>query len=1134
MKFPLKRNVSIFKKIIFLFFYLIPITAFSQDGSLDTNFNFVLPSLTGSIKDFVTQSDGKTVIVGNFNSINGTSAGCIARLNLDGSLDTSFNVGNGVIGSSPNRPYYISSIAILPNDKIIIVGFFRNFNNVLKNSIVKLNSDGSIDQSFNTGNGFLADDYFTNNIPGIIDKIVVKTNGEIITEGVFKEYNNQSTINITNNLCLLNSNGNLNTSLSYNGAVNGGINAFEVQTDGKIILSTVKFTNFSGSLFPQEDYYLKRINSNGSLDNTFTLNNTILSSANIGGIPFNDSSEYVRVNDIKYLNNGKIIVAGSFVNKFGTNKRSISLLNSNGTNDNSFIGVGANTNGSSVDIRSIYIQSDGKILIGGRFSFFSNISAKNIARVNQNGTYDSTFNSGNGFSGGSQSNNYLYLIKQLSNNKAICIGDFTSYNGISRNSILRLNSNLIANNDYGVSISGVNNVVVSNVRSNDTYNGVTATSSNTILSLISSTNSGITLDTATGSVIVASTVPAGTYTLTYQICAISNPTNCATATVTITVNAQVINANNDDFTSTPISYVNGGTTSSVTTNDTLNGIAVNNSDITITLVNNGGLAGATINGSGIITVPVSTSVGSYTLTYQICQNSSPTNCDQASVIINVNEPVIMTPDLVFGIRANSYVKHALIQSDGKIIIGGAFTTYNNISTYRIARLNTDLTLDQIYNTSGPITQMQDDMKIQPDNKIIVVGAFSGFNGGSNGKGLARLNTDGSIDNNFNVGGQGVNTLSKDRIRSCAIQTDGKILLGGGYIKTYNDEAVTNMIRINADGTLDETFVFPYTSDQFGNNLYAPVYQIVVQPDGKILVSGVTNNLPNSQPNFFRLMPNGSIDSTFTIGNTGADVFSTNCTSCLSPIQSVVLQQDGKILLVGSFNSYNNNTNYKNIVRLLSNGEIDTSFNGIGSSTDRVIKDISYDSTTGKMIIGGEFTTFNGNSVNKIIRLNQNGSLDTTFNSGTGTAHTNTSSFVYNNIHVIKKQGDGKVILGGHFTSYNGISALNITRIQPSVAGGQAKGIELYESEPEIDINGFISDIKVYPNPSSDILNIDLTNNYEEFDNIEIFNLLGELVYKQKLNIKSINGLNLSNVQSGYYIARIFNNKNSKQVKLIKK
>jgi hypothetical protein len=75
---------------------------------------------------------------------------------------------------------------------------------------------------------------------------------------------------------------------------------------------------------------------------------------------------------------------------------------------------------------------------------------------------------------------------------------------------------------------------------------------------------------------------------------------------------------------------------------------------------------------------------------------------------------------------------------------------------------------------------------------------------------------------------------------------------------------------------------------------------------------------------------------------------------------------------------------------------------------------------------------------------------------------------------------------------------------------------------------------VYPNPSSDIFNIDLTNNNEEFDNIEIFNLLGELVFKQKLDIKSINGINLSNIQSGYYLARIFNKNNSKQVKLIKK
>src|SRR5690606_29971899 len=142
---------------------------------------------------------------------------------------------------------------------------------------------------------------------------------------------------------------------------------------------------------------------------------------------------------------------------------------------------------------------------------------------------------------------------------------------------------------------------------------------------------------ANGSVDVAAGTPAGTYTLTYQICENNNPANCDTAIVTITVDEPVIDAVADSA-----SGINGYTGATgvvnVFTNDLLNGVAVNPTEVTLTLVS--GDSELTLNPNGSVDVAVGTPAGTYTLTYQICENNNPANCDTAIVTITVDEPVI--------------------------------------------------------------------------------------------------------------------------------------------------------------------------------------------------------------------------------------------------------------------------------------------------------------------------------------------------------------------------------------------------------------------------------------------------------------------------------------------------------------
>lgn len=154
---------------------------------------------------------------------------------------------------------------------------------------------------------------------------------------------------------------------------------------------------------------------------------------------------------------------------------------------------------------------------------------------------------------------------------------------------------------------------------------------------------GITVNTATGIVTVAANTPAGSYPITYTICEVSNPTNCSTVISIIVVSAAIIDANQD--TAGPINGITGGTNVvNVFTNDTLNGSAVSLGQINLTTVTPN--SNLTLNADGSITVAPNTPSGTYTLTYQICDKSNPTNCSQAAVsIVVVKELPDFTPTI---------------------------------------------------------------------------------------------------------------------------------------------------------------------------------------------------------------------------------------------------------------------------------------------------------------------------------------------------------------------------------------------------------------------------------------------------------------------------------------------------------
>ena len=234
-------------------------------------------------------------------------------------------------------------------------------------------------------------------------------------------------------------------------------------------------------------------------------------------------------------------------------------------------------------------------------------------------------------------------------------------------------------NDYVIS-NGANGGTTSSVLEDDSYNGTTGLVGNASVTLTwDSVPTGIQTHT-NGTITVPAGTPSGIYTLTYHICENLNSSNCSAATVTIAVGVSLIVAHKDEGTSFSIpNGANGGTTSSVLANDTLNGNA-NPSTSSVTLTWTNVPTGIQTNTDGTITVPAGTPAGTYTLTYRICEQLNGTNCSAATVTLVVGQASLTAAADTFTVTngANGGTTSSVLENDrynGTInLVGNASVT----------------------------------------------------------------------------------------------------------------------------------------------------------------------------------------------------------------------------------------------------------------------------------------------------------------------------------------------------------------------------------------------------------------------------------------------------------------------------
>lgn len=352
----------------------------------------------------------------------------------------------------------------------------------------------------------------------------------------------------------------------------------------------------------------------------------------------------------------------------------------------------------------------------------------------------------------------------------------------------------------------------------------------------------------------------------------------------------------------------------------------------------------------------------------------------------------------------------LQQPDGKIIVGGSFTAYNGIACKNLIRLNLDGTLDTSFNIgTGPTSSLAStsirDLVIDLNGKILVAGYFTSFNGNSRNC-IARLNDDGSIDNSFSgvtliINPNINNTSVIRRIESIKLTQDGKVLIGGDFRVTGQASfTIYDFVRLNTDGSFDSTFIFQ-------DNIFETesiVTGVDLQSDNKIIVSVI--NFPN--PPVLRFNPDGSKDTSFLSSPYQGSGF------------SVLVAPDDKIFLGGLFQLSFGALN-RIFVKLNSDGSLDSNFAIFeapsGSSANNVIYAIKRHE--GKILIGGNLSSYGGVAYNSMARLNGDGTVDESFVSGTGPNST---------IQAIDVDSNNRILIGGNFSGFNGLLANRITRL----------------------------------------------------------------------------------------------------------
>ena len=690
------------------------ILATDLSGSVDTTFNMGI-GFNSTVRCMATQSDGKIIVGGDFTTYSGSANNYLVRLNTDGTKDTTFT-------ATINNPVYATSVQA--DGKIVIGGNFTIISGFTIPRLARLNSDGTRDTTWNPG---------VAGANSTVRDLKIQSDGKIVAVGDFTAYSGSAT---AVRIVRTNTSGTIDTTFNTGTT---GLNAIgfncHIQSDGKII-ATGNFTTYSGSATALR---IIRINTNGTRDTTF----------DSGTTGFNNN-----VYASNLLPNGKIIAAGLFTTYSGSTSNYITMVNSDGTRDTTFnIGTGLDdiwVNGGNNTITSDTVNN---VYLTSNNVRYSGSAVARIFKVKPDGVLDTTFVTGVGL-------NRFGLTNLVSGSRLYTGGTFTDYKTPGATGIALLSNSAILSSSFNPGVSA-NSFIQSICKQSDGkvilagQNGITTYSGSAAVGIFRINTDGTKDDTFKASVGANGTI-FDMYTQIDDKIVVGGAFLSYSGSSTSTSRLMRINPNgNQDLT------YNTGT-------------GLNNPATRVL-----------VRGSGTVVV-----IGSFT-TY---------SGSASSQIVQTNSNGTRDTTFNVGVGTNSSALTFATQSDDKLIAGGNFTSYSGSGTVRLIRINTDGTKDTTFNIGGAPNATVNAVAIQPDGKIIVGGSFTSYSGSASNR-LMRINTDGTKDTTFNVG-TGLSATPSDN--GITIGPDGIIYCIGAFL-SYSGSISNGIVAVNTDGTINQTF-----------------------------------------------------------------------------------------------------------------------------------------------------------------------------------------------------------------------------------------------------------------------------------------------------------------------------------------
>ncbi|HVS51805.1 MAG TPA: hypothetical protein VHD62_05565 [Opitutaceae bacterium] len=1060
----------------------------NPDGSLDATFN---PNVNGPVRAIYLQPDGRIVIGGDFTAVqpNGaataTARGRIARLNPDGSLDSTFsftvtNVFNGITLQAQ-----VLALAVQSDGALVVGGTFTNVQAgtaaaLTRHDIFRIAANGSLDATYDP------------NPNGTVLALAPHVDGKMLVGGGFTTFqeNGKPAATTRNRIARLNRDGTVDSQFDPN--ANNGVTSFAVQRDGKIVLGGY-FTTLQplGNDTAANRSHLARLNVDGSLDSEFF--------PNAAGDVYSLTLEP----------DGGLIIGGTFSSVWARGGASESRFYAARFTPDGSVDADFNPN-VNAEVDAATFQSDGKIVLGGFFTrsgpagVTTSVIRNRIARVNPNGSLDV----GLALDPGGRP---LVSITQA-DGKIVLGGTFTNVAGQTHNFLARLNTDGTIDSSYKPSLDGRVLAMAYDAASNKVLIGGAFTTISTPTTGTDTRNHFARLNAdgspdsefnpnvdgqvtaialqSDGQILIGGSFsfvqPIGAPTQTAR-------TNLARITATGQLDANFNPTPDNTVTSILVQsdgkILVGGEFSSFLPNGAT--VAVGRSDL------------ARLNADGTVDTAFATHFNSRV-------NALALQGDGKIVVVGLFDQVALQTDTTSTVRdriarltstgaidttfdpnANGAILAVAVQGDGKILIGGPFTTLqpNGATTWTLrkyfARLNADGTVDPTFDLdlNEQNGNRVDSIRVLADGRILVGGTFTSVQPLGTGvrtprQNFARINANGSLDTGFNIAAGG---STGGQINALALQADGRIVAAGSFAD-FGGAKTSNIARFTAEGSPDPSFGAVLSADgpinavairPNGNPVPTPVagfawlnrdgtlrsgfkgveadgvtparlsgevHSFAIQSDGKVILGGAFSNLSNStHGNLVRFSANGTLDSAFDPNPDGS-------------VEGIALQSDGRILIVGSFVSIGG-TARNHIARLNADGTLDTSYDPNASGEIRALALQS----DGKAVIGGLFSTLTPNGATTatarafIARLNTDGTVDANYFPTTNSS-----------VDSLTIQGDGKVIAGGEFTSVQPNGATTTTT-RNYIARFNTDGSLDQNFDP--NANSFVSSVVAQPNGS---------------------------------------------------------------------